>query len=118
MPLREGLREMMQCDMRLHFAECFGLHEHLGRHVNDWFFFYSGRAMRMCWTGGYDIVCIPGGFGNVDRILMQPTVPKDCCSLCRCFSLVENEGGGLARHAAKDLQEEGGLGRVCRQFGR
>ena len=32
MPLREGLHERMQCDMRQHFAECYWLHEHPRRH--------------------------------------------------------------------------------------
>ena len=34
MPLREGLHEMMQCDMRQHFAERYWLHEHPGRHLS------------------------------------------------------------------------------------
>ena len=32
MPLREGLHERMQCDMRQHFAERYWLHEHPRRH--------------------------------------------------------------------------------------
>ena len=32
MPLREGLHERMQCDMRQHFAERCWLHEHPRRH--------------------------------------------------------------------------------------
>ena len=32
MPVRGGLHEMMQCDMRQHFAERYWLHEHPGRH--------------------------------------------------------------------------------------
>ena len=31
-PICEGLHEMMQCDMRQHFAERYWLHEHPGRH--------------------------------------------------------------------------------------
>ena len=34
-PLREGLREMMQCDGRQHFAESSGLHEH-PRRPSSW----------------------------------------------------------------------------------
>ena len=33
MPLREGLHEMMQCDMRQHFTERYWLHEHPGKHA-------------------------------------------------------------------------------------
>ena len=32
MPLREGLHERMQCDMRQHFGERYWLHEHPRRH--------------------------------------------------------------------------------------
>ena len=32
MPLREGVHERMQCDMRQHFAERYWLHEHPRRH--------------------------------------------------------------------------------------
>ena len=34
MSLREGLRVMMQCYMRLHFAERYWLHEHPGGHAS------------------------------------------------------------------------------------
>ena len=35
MPLREGLHERMQCDMRQHFAEHYWLHEH-PRRQSSW----------------------------------------------------------------------------------
>ena len=34
MPLREGLHEMMQCDMRQHFAERYWVHEYLRRRAS------------------------------------------------------------------------------------